>query len=125
MFRSLINDRFGNGAAGNLLMIVVALLLAGLSVSFGQPSAREAQSLQPISAPAIHSAPAVQQELALAPRGLFAEGAAPHQVRRYQPGFETSDSAGALGFWILVSLCALLLSAAAAPSLLQRVRRGN
>jgi hypothetical protein len=50
--------------------------------------------------------------------------AAPTPARTYHAE-ETSQQAGAMGFWILFSLWAVLLSAGLAPRLLQALRRSS
>jgi hypothetical protein len=120
MSRSSAEARQSNRAVCNLIPILAALLLAWLSTGMdpAEQSPRTSRSamgatavMQPVD-PVIH-----------APRAVFAAEAREQQVRSYHPMFQTSDSAGTLGFWMLASLCALLLGAAVAPLAVQRLRQ--
>jgi hypothetical protein len=119
MSRSSLEAHRGNRAAGNFILVLLAVLLAVLSTTMGAGFERSAPQQQR----AIQSEAAAETEAASAPRGLFFVEPASSTERRYNPAFETSNSAGALGFWILVSLLSLLLGAAAAPSLIHKLRK--
>ncbi len=121
--------RLGNRPAVNAIIIFVALLLAALSGSMpkaadfpGQRGVEESISAVSFAQP--EASPVLDVD-GFHPRS--AAMPAPHQAqtRSYHPSFETSNSAGALGFWILISLCAALLTAGFAPWLLQWLRRGS
>lgn len=118
MSRRSLEAHPGNRAAGNFILIMLAVLLAALSTTIGSGVEQSVRQQ-----PAFHSAVTAKTDVASAPRGLFVVEPASHQARRYHPAFETSDSAGALGFWILMSLFGLLLGAAAAPGLIQKLRK--
>ena len=104
-------------AAYHLVPILVALLLAWLSTSMNVPEqSRSARDSIVTAAAATRS---VQDratgEEAHELRSVFAASARSLEARSYHPAFQTSNSTGVLGFWMLVSLCALLLGAALAP----------
>jgi hypothetical protein len=117
----------------NLVPVLVALLLAWLSTGMNaheqRRSAPEATVAAAAATPSTPDGFASEGEPAF--RGLFAAAEGSGDSRSYHPRFRTSDSTGALGFWLLVSLCGLLLGAALAPSAIQwlwrhvTVRRSN
>lgn len=121
MSRSSAETRPVQRAAGNAIVILFALLLAVLSMtvpdSFGsksEPSPAAAANASTGEAPIEVTAPQKTS--------LFLSDGNGVQQRAYHPSFETSDSAGALGFWMLVSLCGLFLSAGLAPALFGTLR---
>ncbi|MDP8912076.1 MAG: hypothetical protein M3N39_00700 [Pseudomonadota bacterium] len=107
--------------ACNLVPVLVALLLAWLSTSMNVPDEPRAarESLVAAGAATRPMQGAVAGEDAHGLRGVFAAPEGDPEARSYHPTFQTSDSTGVLGFWMLVSLCALLLGAALAPLAIQ------
>lgn len=104
----------------NLVPVLIALCLAWLSSSMN--------TTEPDRAAPAHVGAASQGAVALPEdghvlRGVFASSAGDRQARKYHSAFQNSDSTGMLGFWMLVSLCGLLLGAALAPPALQRLWR--
>lgn len=118
--------RPANRAAGHLIIILLALLLAGISA--GMPRSADSAPKGEVEQRAL-TAPVALGQAAPADAKLHHRGHRPASAgseihaRSYHLSFETSDSAGALGFWILSSLCAALLMGGFAPWLAQWVRR--
>lgn len=107
-------------AARNLVPVLAALLLAWLSTSMNAPEQRHAR--ESIVAAAAATQPPVRGvagEDVHGRRGVFAAPEGHQEARSYHPTFQTSGSAGVLGFWMLVSLCGILLGAALAPLAIQ------
>jgi hypothetical protein len=102
-----------------MIIVLLALLLAGLSAAM--PKLVQIPS-QAQSEPGLVAAAAPRDETP-APRGLFVQAGFAQGSRSYHPSFGTSDAAGALGFWILISLCGALLVAGFGPWLVQWLRR--
>jgi hypothetical protein len=105
----------------NLVPVLVALLLAWLSTSMNAPEQPRGAPKSVIAAAAATrttQGSAVSED-AYALRGVFAASNRDGEERSYHPTFQTSGSAGVLGFWMLVSLCGLLLGAALGPSAIQ------
>jgi hypothetical protein len=115
--RSSVEARPAIRAAGNSVLVLLALCLALLSREMGSRDEARQQRL------ATHSAAAVRAQSAAEPRRLFVPESSSRESRRHHRTFQTSSSAGALGFWILISLLALLLGGAGAPVLIQRLRK--
>jgi hypothetical protein len=118
--------RPGNRAASSALIIFLALLLASMSAAM--PKLSESRwggevSRTTVAAPSGQTIGQQMQAQRAVARGLFVPAASHGTTRSYHPTFQTSDSAGALGFWILISLCAVLLTAAIAPRLIHWLRR--
>ena len=107
-------------AACNLIPVLAALLLAWLSTSMNGPEQRHG-AREGIVAAATATRPTPDDVASEDTHGLRGVFAAPKggEARSYHPTFQTSDSTGVLGFWMLVSLCGLLLGAAMAPRALQ------
>jgi phage tail tape-measure protein len=118
--------RRANRGANNTIIVLLALLLAGLSAAM--PKLVEFPSQTQSEPRLVAGATASGSEIAMtaaapAPRGLFVQAGFAEGGRSYHPSFGTSDSAGALGFWILISLCGALLVAGFGPWLVQWLRR--
>ena len=101
--------------ACTFIVVLLALLLAAVSVSMSGPE--EVEALPPSAASPVQTA-----QGSIAPSDGAAAGAAV-QTRRYHPELQPSNESGMLGFSMLISLCVLLLGAALAPMALQRLRR--
>jgi hypothetical protein len=113
--------RQAHRGACNLVPVLIALLLAWLSSSMNiseQPRAAR-ESLVAAGAATRPMQGAVVGEDPHGLRGVFAAPEGDPKTRSYHPTFQTSVSTGVLGFWMLVSLCALLLGAALAPLAIQ------
>ena len=113
--------RPGDRAASSALIIFLALLLAAMSAAMPTLSESRWGGESPRTTVAAPSEQPTERQMhapRAAARGLFVPPASHGASRSYHPTFQTSDSAGALGFWILVSLCAVLLTAALAPRLI-------
>ena len=112
-------------AAGSSIIIFLALLLAGLSATMPGFADRAERRTVPIATATAPAQPQAHRSLARGehrPVELLAPVDQGADARSYHPSFETSDSAGTLGFWILISLCAALLTAGFAPWLVQWLR---
>ena len=109
----------------NLVPVLLALLLAWLSTSMnaGEQAAAAPESIVAAAADTRPATGGVTGEDAHALRGLFVPSEEKREARSYHPTFQTSGSTGVLGFWMLVSLCGLLLGAALAPRAIQWLRR--
>lgn len=113
--------RRANRGPHNTIIILIALLLAGLSAAL--PGLVEIPSQSRFAAAAAPRSEVATTAVAPAPRGLFVQAGFAESGRSYHPSFGTSDAAGALGFWILISVCGALLAAGFGPWLLQWLRR--
>jgi hypothetical protein len=111
--------------AFNLVPVLVALLLAWLSTSMNAPEQiRGGRDSIVASATATRATPGgVAGENSHGLRSVFAAPDGDPEARSYHPTFQTSDSTGVLGFWMLASLCGLLLGAALAPLAIQWLLR--
>ena len=107
-------------AAGDLVPVLAALLLAGLSTSMNAPerSPSPRESFIAVAA-ATRTQGGIVSDEPHRLRGVFAAAPGNQKARSYHPTFQTSDTTGVLGFWMLVSLCGLLLGAALAPRAIQ------
>ena len=119
---SLSSAKAGRAHRGaNLVPVLVALLLAWLSTSMNAPE-RPSGAPESVVAAVAATRPAqggVAGEDGQVFRGVFAASEGIGEARSYHPTFQNSDSTGVLGFWMLVSLCGVLLGAALGPSTIQ------
>ena len=120
MSRSSAEARSDSRRTHNLLPILLAVLLAWISTGIDVAGQRRNGQVPSVASATVESAHGTTGH---APRGLFMADASEQQVRSYHPAFQASESAGTLGFWMLTSLCALLLGAAVAPVAVQRLRQ--
>jgi hypothetical protein len=103
-----------------MIVIFFALLLAVLSTTVPDSFRSQPQPSHSVAA-ASQSEPITKMAQPQRRSLLLSESQGPQQ-RAYHPAFETSNSAGALGFWMLFSLCGLFLSAGLAPALFRTLR---
>lgn len=115
--------RLAHRAACNFIPVLAALLLAWLSSGMSLSESHSGAPASGVPADAPMQPGAGPGWEAHAPRGVFAAPSQTGEARSYNPTLETSDSAGVLGFWMLASLCGLLLAAALTPVAVQKIRR--